>query len=540
MPDVQPLEPSDPVRLGAFRIVGRIGEGGQGVVYLGETDSGGLVAVKLFHARLGHDPALADSFMRELDVAKRVARFCTAQVLDSGMTGSRPYIVSEYVPGPSLSEVVAAQGPRSGSALERLAIGTATALVSLHDAGIIHRDLKPHNVLIGPDGPRVIDFGIARALGGTSTVTSQVVGTPAYMAPEQLTAGEVGRALDVFAWASTIAYAATGRPPFGNDAIPAIINRILNQDPDLGETEEPLRGLLAECLSKDPSHRPAAPRILDRLVRGTGDASAVAPSGLPGALAVPRAGDDPASTGAGSSGRSTTPGAPGGASGPGSGGGASGVGPAKRRQGRRLAVVSVVVAVAISGVIAALFTMLPEQRVSALKSGTVRSSQAGAATATPTEEPAHPGSETPAASTVSPAPSPALSHTTTPSAGVRPVRRSKTPTREPSSSSKPAPTRVEPTATEPPPSGTSSPKPPPPKLTELGPGHFTAYCQSLGWEWDEYRETPTPGSYCIKRKGDETMYLSAGRRDAGCQWRYKTPKAFHRFKGKSNWCYIYR
>ncbi|WP_405140808.1 protein kinase [Sphaerisporangium sp. NBC_01403] len=534
MPDVQPLEPSDPVRLGAFRIVGRIGEGGQGVVYLGETDSGGLVAVKLFHARLGHDPALADSFMRELDVAKRVARFCTAQVLDSGMTGSRPYIVSEYVPGPSLSEVVAAQGPRSGSALERLAIGTATALVSLHDAGIIHRDLKPHNVLIGPDGPRVIDFGIARALAGTSTVTSQVVGTPAYMAPEQLTAGEVGRALDVFAWASTIAYAATGRPPFGNDSIPAIINRILNQDPDLGETEEPLRGLLAECLSKDPSRRPAAPRILDRLVRGTGDASAVAPSGLPGALAVPRAGDDPASTGAGSSGRSTTPGA----LGPGNGGGASGVDPAKRRQGRRLAVVSIVVAVAISGVIAALFTMLPEQRVSALKSGTVRSSQAGAATATPTEEPADPGSETPAASTVSPA----LSHTTTPSAGVRPVRRSKTgtPTREPSSSSKPAPTRVEPTATEPPPSGTSSPKPPLPKLTELGPGHFTAYCQSLGWEWDEYRETPKPGSYCIKRKGDETMYLSAGRRDAGCQWRYKTPKAFHRFKGKSNWCYIYR
>ncbi|WP_344056704.1 serine/threonine-protein kinase, partial [Microbispora corallina] len=274
MPEPQPLEPGDPVRLGSHRITGRIGEGGQGIVYLGESEAGGLVAVKLFHARLGQDRAARDDFAREADLARRVARFCTAQVLESGMEGGRPYIVSEYVPGPALHQVVAAEGPRSGSALERLAIGTATALVALHDAGVVHRDFKPHNVLIGPDGPRVIDFGIARALAGTSTMTSQVVGTPAYMAPEQLVAGELGFALDVFAWASTVAFAATGRPPFGSDAIPAIIHRILNQEPDLDGVEPPLRDLLAECLDKDPARRPAARDLLDRLVRLRSDPAA--------------------------------------------------------------------------------------------------------------------------------------------------------------------------------------------------------------------------------------------------------------------------
>ncbi|MEV7964515.1 protein kinase [Sphaerisporangium sp. NPDC088356] len=522
MPDVQPLESSDPTRLGACRIIGRIGEGGQGVVYLGETDSGDLVAVKLFHARIGQDPALADTFMRELDVAKRVARFCTAQVLDSGMAGGRAYIMSEYVPGPALNEVVAAEGPRSGSALERLAIGTATALVSLHDAGIIHRDLKPHNVLIGPDGPRVIDFGIARALAGTSTVTSQVVGTPAYMAPEQLTAGEVGRALDVFAWASTIAYAATGRPPFGNDSIPAIINRILNEEPDLGETEAPLRGLLAECLSKEPSRRPSAEQILDRLVRGTGQAPAVPTQGPPAPRADPREGLAAVTGAAGSSVKVTAP------------------SPDARKngRGRRVAVASVVVAVAISGAVVAAFAMLPEERVSALKTGTLRTSQASAVTRTP-EKPADTGSKAPV-TTASPL-SPATSHRSVPSAGVRPVRRSATttPTHKPSGLPKAEPTRVEPTASEPPPTSTSSPKPSP-ELAELGPGHFTAYCQKLGWEYDEYRETPKAGSYCIKQKGAETLYLSASQRDAGCQWRYKASGAFHRYKGKSNWCYIYR
>ncbi|MCW2878166.1 MAG: serine/threonine protein kinase [Sphaerisporangium sp.] len=527
MPDVQPLEPGDPVRLGPCRIVGRLGEGGQGVVYLAEADSGGLVAVKLFHARLGHDPVFRDSFMRELELAKRVARFCTAQVLDSGMSGSRPYIVSEYVPGPALHQVVAEEGPRSGSALDRLAIGTATALVALHDAGIVHRDLKPHNVLVGPDGPRVIDFGIARALAGTSTVTSQVVGTPAYMAPEQLTAGEVGRALDVFAWASTIAFAATGRPPFGNDSIPAIINRILNEDPDLGRTEEPLRGLLTECLSKDPSPRPTAQQILDRLVRAT-------PAGVPRGGPVHRGGGhvpvqgppvraDAAGASGGPSGRSTAPSAAGARGAPG------------RRWGKRAAAISVLAAVVTTGVIVVIFALPPSKGASALRSGGLRSSQASAVTATLPEEPADHGSAAPTGKEPTTTASP-LEPATSPK-----VRKSARPTREPSSSAKPEPTTIDPSVSEPPPSRPSSPKPSPVKtLAGLGAGHFTAYCQKLGWEWDEYRETPKPGSYCIKRKGAETMYLTKSQLDAGCQWRFNQPRAFHRFNGKSNWCYIYR
>lgn len=392
MPDAQPLEPSDPVRLGAHRIIERIGEGGQGLVYLGEADSGGLVAIKLFHTRLGQDPAARDDFMRELEVAKRVARFCTAQVLDFDMSGNRPYIVSEYVPGPSLQQVVIAEGPRSGSVLERLAIGTAVALVALHDAGIVHRDFKPQNVLIGPDGPRVIDFGISRALAGTSTVTSQVVGTPAYMAPEQLIAGELGLALDVFAWASTIAFAATGRPPFGNDAIPAIINRILNQEPDLDGIEAPLLDLLVECLSKDPARRPSAQRILDRLVRGRGHApeissqdggaedglSPAAPGGRDALRLPARAGE------AGPSDRTTAP-------------GDAAPNAPKKRRGIRAAAVSVTAAVVVAGIVGVGVAMLPGEDPSALTLGEPRTSQASTtATGLPAEAADH-GSISPSA-----------------------------------------------------------------------------------------------------------------------------------------------
>jgi serine/threonine protein kinase len=266
MPDGRPLKPGDPARLGSYTLTARLGEGGQGVVYLGESESGDQVAVKLLRADLAHDDTARGRFLRELDAVKRVARFCTAQVLDADVEGDRPYIVSEYVPGPSLAQLVSSDSPRSGADLERLAIGTVTALVAIHQAGIVHRDFKPQNVLIGPDGPRVIDFGIARALDAAATMTNSTIGTPAYMAPEQLTAQELTPAADIFSWASTMVYAATGQSPFGQDTVMAVIHRIMNEPPDLGSIEEPLRGIVSDCLAKDPVDRPQTQALLMRLL----------------------------------------------------------------------------------------------------------------------------------------------------------------------------------------------------------------------------------------------------------------------------------
>jgi serine/threonine protein kinase len=268
------LRTGDPERLGPYRLKGRLGEGGQGVVYLGEAGGeaegeagSGAVAVKLLRAGLGHDAGDRARFIRELETAKRVARFCTAAVLDADVDGDHPYIVSEYVPGPSLSEVVRTEGPRDGGVLERLAVGTATALVAIHQAGVVHRDFKPRNVLLGPDGPRVIDFGIARALdGGTITTSGVGVGTPAYMAPEQFRGDRAGPAADVFAWAATMVFASCGRPPFGDDTLAAVSHRVLNEEPDLGELRGPLRELAARCLNKDQALRPSASEVLRTLL----------------------------------------------------------------------------------------------------------------------------------------------------------------------------------------------------------------------------------------------------------------------------------
>ncbi|MCA2182858.1 serine/threonine-protein kinase [Nonomuraea glycinis] len=266
MPQISPLVAGDPIQLGSFELSGRIGEGGQGIVFLGTSKEGERAAVKLLHVKFTGDLSARARFARELKAAKRVASFCTARVIEADLDGDTPYIASEYIEGPALREIVDREGPLRGTVLDRLAIGTATALTAIHHASIVHRDLKPDNVLIAADGPRVVDFGIARIIDSSGTITSRAIGTPAYMAPEQIAGDEVGPYTDVFSWGATITFAATGTSVFEGSSIAAVLNRILNHEVDVEMMPEPLRGVVRAALSKSPADRPSADQILLRLL----------------------------------------------------------------------------------------------------------------------------------------------------------------------------------------------------------------------------------------------------------------------------------
>ncbi|MBT2232944.1 serine/threonine-protein kinase [Nonomuraea sp. NEAU-A123] len=285
-----PLTPDDPASLGAYRLAGRLGKGGQGVVYLAHSRDGEAVAIKLLSTG---DQETRARLARELDALESIASFCTARVLDVSIEGPRPYVVSEFVEGLSLADRARERGPLRGGELERLVVGTATALAAIHAAGVVHRDFKPANVLLGPDGPRVVDFGIARA-EGAATMTSGLIGTPAYLSPEQIAGSPAAPASDVFAWAATMVFAATGRSPFGADTVPAVLHRVLQANPDLSELPPRLRGLMASCLSKDPAHRPTARDLMVSLVNPTSTPPAPpqgfptgAPGGAPGTGGIP-------------------------------------------------------------------------------------------------------------------------------------------------------------------------------------------------------------------------------------------------------------
>ncbi|MBB2743732.1 UNVERIFIED_ORG: hypothetical protein FHR35_003568 [Microbispora rosea subsp. rosea] len=252
--------------IGPYVPVRRLGEGGMGIVYLARDPGGRQVALKVMRPELAAQEEFRARFRKEAEAAKRVARFCTAPLLDAGRDGDRHYLVTEYVDGPDLSSVIDAQGPLSGSNLDALAVGVATALAAIHGAGIVHRDLKPSNILLSPLGPRVIDFGVAHLADTLAERTGTVIGTPSYMSPEQARGEPVTSAADVFAWGCVVAYAATGRPPFGSGPMPEVLYRVAHHVPYLTGMDERLRNLVEQALDKDPARRPSAQRLLDRLL----------------------------------------------------------------------------------------------------------------------------------------------------------------------------------------------------------------------------------------------------------------------------------
>ncbi len=268
----KPLRPDDPRKLGGYRLLARLGEGGMGAVYLAEDLDGRRVAIKLIRAELATEPEFRARFRSEVSRARQVPPFCTAAVLEADPEHPTPYLVVEYVEGADLGELVRRNGPLRGGNLHSVAVGVATALAAIHSAGVIHRDLKPSNVLFSLGAPKVIDFGIARAVESGTDLTrpDQMVGTIAYMAPERFATGDerqqAGPPADIFAWGVLIAYAATGRTPFAGDSPVATAGRILTQPPDLSGLTDPIRDLVAAALDKDPGSRPTAYELLDLLL----------------------------------------------------------------------------------------------------------------------------------------------------------------------------------------------------------------------------------------------------------------------------------
>ncbi|MFD3978978.1 bifunctional serine/threonine-protein kinase/ABC transporter substrate-binding protein [Streptomyces griseus] len=254
------LRTTDPARIGGHRLLGRLGAGGMGVVYLGRTDAGALAAIKVILPEHAGDEEFRTRFRREAEAARRVDSPWAVSVTGADTEGERPWLATEFVPGPTLSDVVARRGPlpvRSVTVLGRL---LARALAAVHTAGLVHRDVKPGNVLLTAGGPRLIDFGIARAADATAlTATGLVVGTPGFLPPEQASGNTAGPAGDVFSLGCLLAYAATGRPPFGGGAVDAVLYRTVHDAPDLEGVDDPgLRALLERCLAKEPGERPAA------------------------------------------------------------------------------------------------------------------------------------------------------------------------------------------------------------------------------------------------------------------------------------------
>ncbi|MBC8093792.1 MAG: serine/threonine protein kinase, partial [Pseudonocardia sp.] len=251
---MEPLQAVDPEYVGRYRLLGRLGEGGMGRVYLGRTPEGQQAAVKVIRDDLAGDTGFRHRFRREVSAAVAVAGMFTARVLDADPDADPPWLATQFVEGPSLRDMVLRNGPLDEPSLRRLAQGLAEALSAIHAAGLVHRDLKPANVLLAADGARVIDFGIAHTSGSTQlTGTGEMIGTPEYMSPEQVSGtGPPGPASDVFAMGATLCFAATGRGPFAAGHTAAVLYRILESEPDLRGMPKGAADVAVACLAKDP------------------------------------------------------------------------------------------------------------------------------------------------------------------------------------------------------------------------------------------------------------------------------------------------
>lgn len=274
---VAALEPGDPDRIGRYRLLRRLGEGGMGLVYLGASPAGRAVAIKVVRPELAGDLDFRARFRGEVEAAQKVSGAFTSPVVEADPDGTVPWLAIAYVNGLSLKETIERYGPMPEPLLRTLGAGLGEALIAIHEAGLLHRDLKPANILLAKDGPKVIDFGISKAADtATLTTEGQFIGSPGYMSPEQIHGTRLTPAADVFAYGAVLAFAATGRPPFGKDAVPTIIHRTLHEEPDLRGVPASLAQMVTACLSRDPDRRPPAKLLLALLA-----AQPVTPGWLP-------------------------------------------------------------------------------------------------------------------------------------------------------------------------------------------------------------------------------------------------------------------
>ncbi|WP_306318190.1 MULTISPECIES: serine/threonine-protein kinase [unclassified Streptomyces] len=280
------LGADDPASVAGYRLAARLGAGGMGSVYLSYTPGGRPVAIKVIRPEFAGDPEFRRRFRQEVGAAQRVQGLYTASVVDFDTEGPRPWLATTYVAGPSLADAVSGQGPLPAGTVPLLVAGVAEALTAIHGADVLHRDLKPSNVLLASDGPRVIDFGIARAADATAlTGTGSVIGTPAFMSPEQATGGALTPASDVFALGQIAVYAATGRPAYGDGPSHALLYRIVHEEPDLSDVPAALRPLAELCLAKAPEERGTPADVIAACERATPEGRLrLGDSWLPGAL----------------------------------------------------------------------------------------------------------------------------------------------------------------------------------------------------------------------------------------------------------------